>query len=246
MRVIFSVTQILLAVACAACSASDGGTGAQGPRGEPGQPGEAIEGPEGPEGPQGDVGEPGPMGMQGAQGPSGSDGQSCWDLNGNGACDHGPEDWNGDDACDVLDCQGPKGNPGAFQLLDADGVVLGALVTETYLVRTEGGVLLRYHASTGVVTGVSGAAGQSVYFASSDCTGTALAQNDIPLLDAAVLNDGSLYRTVLPITNLTPGSERDDSGTCSIGGPQDDYVPLLLVGAKPADAKLPFQIRPAQ
>jgi hypothetical protein len=42
----------------------------------------------------------------------GGDGISCWDLNGNQACDLATEDANSDGVCDALDCQGPPGEPG--------------------------------------------------------------------------------------------------------------------------------------
>ncbi len=42
----------------------------------------------------------------------GTDGLSCWDLNGNSACDLGTEDINTDLACDALDCAGPQGEQG--------------------------------------------------------------------------------------------------------------------------------------
>jgi hypothetical protein len=46
------------------------------------------------------------------EGPAGSDGISCWDLNGNGACELAVEDKNNDTECNALDCQGPEGPPG--------------------------------------------------------------------------------------------------------------------------------------
>ena len=42
-----------------------------------------------------------------------SDGVSCWDVDENGLCDLVTEDINTDGACDVLDCEGPQGSPGA-------------------------------------------------------------------------------------------------------------------------------------
>ena len=42
-----------------------------------------------------------------------SDGVSCWDLDENGLCDLVTEDINTDGFCDVLDCEGPQGSPGA-------------------------------------------------------------------------------------------------------------------------------------
>jgi len=82
----------------------------------------APQGPAGPQGPLGDVGPAGaegpagPQGPTGSQGPAGSagaNGLSCWDLDGNGACDTGTEDVNGDGACGAQDCQGPAGATGA-------------------------------------------------------------------------------------------------------------------------------------
>ena len=37
---------------------------------------------------------------------------SCWDLNGNVACDLATEDTDGSGRCDALDCRGPRGEPG--------------------------------------------------------------------------------------------------------------------------------------
>jgi len=47
---------------------------------------------------------------------------SCWDLNGNGACDLATEDTDGSGRCDALDCRGPRGEPGPPGRDGADGV----------------------------------------------------------------------------------------------------------------------------
>lgn len=57
-------------------------------------------------------GTPGEPGAPGHDGTPGKDGVACWDLNGNGVCDPGSEDRNGDMQCNVLDCQGKDGEPG--------------------------------------------------------------------------------------------------------------------------------------
>jgi hypothetical protein len=48
----------------------------------------------------------GPAGAQGDPGAPGTNGVSCWDLNGNGACELDPEDKDENGVCDAADCQG--------------------------------------------------------------------------------------------------------------------------------------------
>src|SRR5437870_1249150 len=94
--------------------------GPQGPQGFQGNPGhDGVPGPPGADGPPGRDGAPGPQGPKGDNGPQGpagnpgGDGHDCWDLNENGACDLATEDVNHDGMCDVHDCTGAKGDPGA-------------------------------------------------------------------------------------------------------------------------------------
>ena len=58
---------------------------------------------------------------------SGQAGTACWDLNENGSCDLADEDWNGDELCDVLDCQGPPAI-GHLVVRDGNGLFLGYLL----------------------------------------------------------------------------------------------------------------------
>ena len=76
-----------------------GPPGATGPQGYPGAP------VMGPQGANGTNGTNGTNGVDGAQGVQGEHGVSCWDLNGNGACDTGTEDTNNDGICDLHDCE---------------------------------------------------------------------------------------------------------------------------------------------
>jgi uncharacterized protein YjbI with pentapeptide repeats len=84
----------------------------QGPQGEPGVPG--------------DPGQPGDPGAPGLPGADGQDGVSCWDLNGNGVGDVPDEDTNSDGFVDVLDCQGPQGEPGVPGSRDCSLIEPGA------------------------------------------------------------------------------------------------------------------------
>jgi hypothetical protein len=95
--------------------------GLQGPAGEPGPQG--PQGEQGPKGDKGDAGATGPKGEPGVDGTDGIDGLSCWDLNGNQACDQDTEDKNIDDICNALDCKGP------VRVYDADGQYLGILLS---------------------------------------------------------------------------------------------------------------------
>ena len=54
---------------------------------------------------------PGESAQKPLAGIDGEDGVACWDLNTNGIRDEA-EDRNGDGVVDVLDCQGPSGDPG--------------------------------------------------------------------------------------------------------------------------------------
>ena len=49
------------------------------------------------------------------EGPAGSNGISCWDLDNSGDC-NGDEDKDGNGECNALDCQGPPGPTGSFDL----------------------------------------------------------------------------------------------------------------------------------
>jgi hypothetical protein len=86
-----------------------GAAGPQGPQGDVGATGaQGLQGDAGPQGPKGDAGDQGPQGLQGATGPAGPTGAQ------------GP--------------QGPAGPPGgpALSLLDANGVVVGAVYGSGY------------------------------------------------------------------------------------------------------------------
>jgi len=63
----------------------------------------------------GQTGDPGPAGADGA------DGQTCWDLNGNGTADLPDEDTNGDGVVDVFDCAGVDGASGSDGSAGASG-----------------------------------------------------------------------------------------------------------------------------
>lgn len=54
----------------------------------------------------------GQAGVDGKDGEPGKDGLSCWDVDGNGACDLATEDANKDGKCDALDCAGTIGKDG--------------------------------------------------------------------------------------------------------------------------------------
>jgi len=94
-----------------------GPRGPQGPQGNNGHDG--VPGPPGATGPPGHDGAPGGQGPKGDNGPPGpagnpgGDGHHCWDLNQNGVCDLATEDVNLDGMCNVHDCKGSKGDPGA-------------------------------------------------------------------------------------------------------------------------------------
>ena len=94
-----------------------GPRGAEGAQGNPGHDG--VPGPPGAAGPPGHDGTPGPQGPKGDNGPQGpagnpgGDGHHCWDMNQNGVCDLATEDVNFDGVCNVHDCKGSKGDPGA-------------------------------------------------------------------------------------------------------------------------------------
>jgi hypothetical protein len=106
-----------------------GATGAEGPQGPQGEQGlTGNKGDTGAIGPQGEQGEQGPQGPQGEPGVDGQDGAdgldglSCWDLNGDLACDD-TEDKNVDGTCDALDCKEP------VRVYDDDGQYLGILLS---------------------------------------------------------------------------------------------------------------------
>jgi hypothetical protein len=101
-----------------------GVAGPAGPPGVPGPPGapgpQGVPGAQGSPGLQGVQGEPGAQGEQGVPGPAGV---SCWDLNGNAACDSQSEDRNGDSTCTAADCGGSAGSGASFFGDGSDGQV---------------------------------------------------------------------------------------------------------------------------
>lgn len=54
--------------------------------------------------------------------PAGANGVSCWDTNANGVCDVATEDVDASGGCDVIDCQGPPGEPGVDGINGTDGL----------------------------------------------------------------------------------------------------------------------------
>ncbi len=71
-----------------------------------------AEGDPGKDGKDGDPGKDGEAGKDGTAGTDGAAGISCWDLDGNGACDAATEDIDGDGSCTAADCAGPMGEKG--------------------------------------------------------------------------------------------------------------------------------------
>jgi hypothetical protein len=241
--------------------------------GLPGDPGvSGAMGTRGATGPKGDQGATGPKGDTGAQGSMGSPGASvalasepvassncaaggtrlsvgasveyaCNGLPGTKG-DKGDQGLKGDKGD-----KGDTGQPGAFQLLGADGVTLGILAPTGlpggggWAVRSPSGAFIQYDAQTGKVGPLDGGAWNTLYFASADCTGTPLTLAST--INVGLINNSMLYMATAPyLANITTGSSQGpNTGVCAPGPKLSSYLTATLVGAAPPDAVLPLKIQ---
>lgn len=148
--------------------------------------------------------------------------------------------------------KGDTGQPGAFHLLDGNDTLLGTLVPAAVpaggglMVRTPEGVFIQYDVQTGKAGEIFDGSGSSatLYFASADCSGTALTQAT-KLVGAGIFNAGTLYVASLPYATVGDlGSEKSGGGACSSTSPGPRNLLVAdPVGPAPVDAVLPLQIQ---